>query len=758
MKSGNKIPPLPEKVLIISFSLLAACGTTPVSSSSSHSNIGGDSGNRIDQRSDTDNPGDTVLGDESVGDGIGTGGDQGGGDTSSGDSRAAQCSACHGSLDSAAPPRSLSGSIETSEKGVGAHQAHLGSGTMFRQVLCQDCHVVPENVDAETHIDNLLPAEITFSTLATHNGSIAASWNGSSCTVYCHGSASIGALNPTPNWTASSQAYCGSCHSLPPPASAGHVQYTQCNDCHPTLDENLSFVSPELHVNGVVDIIRDRPCGFCHDVPPKTGAHTAHVANGALVPVYGGLATSADLFSTPQGAYTFGCGQCHPTNLDKHMDGTLQVELFDKDAPAQSIKALNASNAAFDGTSCSNVYCHEPVMAGLNTTPDWQGGTLGPNPCTECHTTLAGGHTRHADAEGVTGYTFNRGFACTTCHADVVNASNTIVDTRLHVSGAIDWRFNSTDPRLNGTETYSLKSGSFAPSNGANNAYGSCNNVYCHSAVQDELGAGEAAPVTQFTEVTWGDEQFCAGCHVPSGNGGLAHGRLLNTGSHQVHIQNLYDKGPIACTICHNWKQVGGIQQGCKNFMCHASDSDREQFFHANGEVNVMLAPELSTTSTTYTGSKTPGDNFGSCVDSYCHSPGDWRRTGNISANTSAVWGTKGPLACNSCHGNTIYTGMLAAMPAYPNGSPKENTHITHAVEESIPCKRCHSTLSDAGEGFDIPNLHTDTRFDVLPSGSFNGSAVYFRYIQPTTQQAGRCSQVSCHPSAGASAWWGGKF
>lgn len=97
-------------------------------------------------------------------------------------------------------------------------------------------------------------------------------------------------------------------------------------------------------------------CSGCHDSPPATGSHLVHY-NSAPEPFlpYG----DAGVYSTAT-EYKFGCGNCHPLDVAKHRNGTVDVELYDAASPVGSLKAKNPPAAAYDsGTkTCGNVYCH----------------------------------------------------------------------------------------------------------------------------------------------------------------------------------------------------------------------------------------------------------------------------------------------------------------------------------------------------------------------------------------------------------------
>ena len=116
-------------------------------------------------------------------------------------------------------------------------------------------------------------------------------------------------------------------------------------------------------------------CSGCHDSPPPTGTHMTHYGSTPL-----SMLSYADTTVTSvDDAYRFGCGNCHPLDKSKHNDGTVQVELYNANAPAESLKAKTPATAAYtpgailttylskmtggrslswtNGT-CSNVYCH----------------------------------------------------------------------------------------------------------------------------------------------------------------------------------------------------------------------------------------------------------------------------------------------------------------------------------------------------------------------------------------------------------------
>jgi predicted CxxxxCH...CXXCH cytochrome family protein len=165
------------------------------------------------------------------------------------------CNACHGNETNAAPPIDLAGNTSTTERGVGAHQAHLTPSSWHRSVQCDDCHTVPQSVFDPGHFDSTLPAELAFSNVATGiQAPFTPVWNGATCSdVWCH-RAKLSGGEPawnTPSWTSQLTAGCETCHGFPPPPP--HMQITTCELCHSANWTGTWFKDPALHIDGKVD-------------------------------------------------------------------------------------------------------------------------------------------------------------------------------------------------------------------------------------------------------------------------------------------------------------------------------------------------------------------------------------------------------------------------------------------------------------------------------------------------------------------------
>ncbi|MFH0988453.1 MAG: CxxxxCH/CxxCH domain-containing protein [bacterium] len=195
------------------------------------------------------------------------------------------CNTCHGNFSapandllSAAPPKSVAGGTSITERGVGAHQAHLVTTVLGKTVKCAECHTIPASLSAAGHLDASPQAEVVFNdTLArVRSAGIipVPSYSGTSMTCnnsYCHGnwkirkatssyqyvfsdSVMVGA-NDSPVWTGGqAEAACGSCHGIPP---KGHVAASLiiCQGCHTgVVDEFGKIIDKSKHINGKINV------------------------------------------------------------------------------------------------------------------------------------------------------------------------------------------------------------------------------------------------------------------------------------------------------------------------------------------------------------------------------------------------------------------------------------------------------------------------------------------------------------------------
>lgn len=173
------------------------------------------------------------------------------------------CTFCHGQrtpafagdLRQAAPPQSVRGEEATTAPGVGAHQKHLGNGSVLTNgFTCEACHTVPTDL---SHVNGTARAELNFGTLAT-TGGLVPTYDGARCSnVYCHGGNLVGGTVRQPTWTTPPAQLCGSCHGRPPNTNL-HVFHVverglDCGTCH--AGYTFTSTNPATHVNGTRNVV-----------------------------------------------------------------------------------------------------------------------------------------------------------------------------------------------------------------------------------------------------------------------------------------------------------------------------------------------------------------------------------------------------------------------------------------------------------------------------------------------------------------------
>ena len=356
------------------------------------------------------------------------------------------CSVCHGMSDPAVTGRDTNGDTANTDPEVGAHIAHLTSPLNYSaDVACAACHsttvanitaagTYKAKVTAVGHYDTALPAELTFSGMASNNGATP-SYDGAACSnTYCHDAAFIGSGQsngqagtiPHPTWADAAMfngtvSDCDNCHGYPPSPANGHPNDNDCSSCHlNVVAADNAFTDPSKHVNGTVEIDGGDNCIDCHGTGkyknpninyPKHAQHTnvdAYLAGKKLsTNDYGRTETtwydvSYDATNKPYIA----CGQCHPADVLQHKDGGVDVVMYHANPALDNIPAVNAKrnnlvSAQYDkittGT-CLGVYCHsDGILDGsYAASPSWSSGTI--TNCAGCHgnSPTTNSHADHA--------------------------------------------------------------------------------------------------------------------------------------------------------------------------------------------------------------------------------------------------------------------------------------------------------------------------------------------------------------------------
>lgn len=623
-------------------------------------------------------------------------------------SAAGRCTTCHGTHGSGAPPRSLTGSVEVTERGVGAHRAHLRDGAMRGAVNCSECHVVPDAVGAEGHVD-ALPAEVTFGPLATARD-FDARWNVETlrCATACHGGGMPlgGGTLTEPKWTATDGAagQCGACHGTPPPAP--HPASRNCALCHAETvgADGAILVAAGKHIDGVVQSkARGTSCTSCHgdddggagDVlgaPPRdlsgneastargVGAHAVHLDGERHLPVE--------------------CDACHvvparvgdPLHAD---DDDLRAEIT---LGGLAVHEQREPTYMLAETGCANTYCH-----GDGTAPVWtdQSGTY--SACNSCHgAPPAAPHPARTD--------------CAACHGMVVAPSLvdatafTFVAPELHVNGTVESE-GVACTSCHGTPSTGQPA---PPRDTLGNVATTARGVGAHASHLAALAGPGANPQT-YAAIA------CSECHVvPVAN---------DDGGH-------FDTSlPAEVTFGPRARARGATPSfdgvGCSNVACHGGTS---------------TTPGATPSWTIVNGSQAA---CGTCHGLPPPAPhpatsnaiGDCARCHGMVIDAAAAFVAPAlhvngsvEVSCTACHGDAA-AAAGAGSPAPPRDLAGNTStsfigvgaHRTH-VEKNVPCSECHlvpATLASTGHRDDGDD-RAEVRFGPLAradgtDAQFNG-------------------------------------
>ena len=172
-----------------------------------------------------------------------------------------------------------------------------------------------------------------------------------------------------PVWTQARAASCGTCHGLPPAAPHPDVGAgSNCGSCH--TGYTATTVNLATHVDGKVDVA-NLTCSSCHGDPAR--ANTTLNPRLSAAPPRGSKGETA-VSTRAVGAHalhlkagnTFACTECHvvPTSTT-HANGTAEIAFG-------TLAGTGAASPAWNGSTCSNVYCHGSFTGG-NTAyaPTW---------------------------------------------------------------------------------------------------------------------------------------------------------------------------------------------------------------------------------------------------------------------------------------------------------------------------------------------------------------------------------------------------
>ena len=219
----------------------------------------------------------------------------------------------------------------------------------------------------------------------------------------CHGQDLTGGVGPS----------CDTCHTPADP----QAWRTTCTFCHGGTDNQTG--APPRNLAGT-----SGPGGF--------PAHTVHVTQG--------IAAAQD------------CTSCHV----KPADALSMNHVFDATPGAAEVVFTAGPSPAgtFDGTQCSNLYCHGNGR-GDNGTVALNAAAM---TCASCHPSLQSGSGTWSTMSGDHRLHLSKGMTCTECHNSVTADNASILDPLLHVDGqkevvftAANFTYDPATRRCNGS-------------------------------------------------------------------------------------------------------------------------------------------------------------------------------------------------------------------------------------------------------------------------------------------------------------------
>jgi len=612
-----------------------------------------------------------------------------------------------------APPPDLSGNTGTDSRGVGAHAAHLKPSSWHAVLSCSDCHLLPDNVDDDGHMDSALPAELLWGQLASSKGATPA-YDSDKVTcsgIYCHGATlADGPASAELAWVSSdgAEGACGSCHGVPP--APPHPPTATCGMCHAAvMNEEGQWIAPDKHIDGEVDSGSGaggyhpagwssplehgasfnssgaKACTSCHAADLSGGAagvgcnlcHPGFTSNCTFC--HGGTDSQTgappasvigevDTSAAGVGAHTvhlagdltwrapIECTACHSVPADAlsagHVDGGSAELTFGDAATA------GGAEPSFDGSGCSSVHCHgSAALGGAEPEPEWHKVDGTQAVCGDCHA-LPPPPPHPEDDQ------------CSMCHETVIGADLSWNDPSLHVNGNIDASMDHPDgwtsPNMHGAAFNSDGAGACTGCHGDDLSGGSSgvscttchpgfttNCVFCHGGADNQTGAPPANVL---------------GATAKDAPGVGAHSAHVGTGS--------------------NWRADFTCDQ------CHKVPADALSAGHVDGGTAEIVWGDIAASG----GSEPVWDGAG-CQATWCH--------GGSSGGSapSPDWFSQGEGACGSCHG----LPPDAPHPASQDCGACHSEVIVSLAEWADPQRHLDGVVditSPHDEGYSLPSNH----------------------------------------------------
>ena len=570
------------------------------------------------------------------------------------------CDGCHGMTDVA----------KLSE----IHGQHVSPVT----ISCADCHAMVVDggggtiVAPELHVDGQIDLTFAEAGITVTPGRL-------DCTGTCHEVAHLDGLVGHPAGYEAANVHgveanlqvtsCGDCHGED---LTGGVFAEGCDDCH-AAEGHADWRSDCTFCHGGTDGDVDGapPQDLDDTVDPELLSFKAHRAHGAT----GDHAIIE-------------CAACHVTPDDVLFEGH-SVDATQGAAEVDFTQGLSPT-ARWDGTTCSDSYCHGDGVKSANVDDSTTELT-----CDGCHATADATalSTIHGDHIVV-----DPTITCADCHSTVVDPSNAVIGPQLHVDGAL--QVSLSEPDMHRTPGQMDCTGT------------------CHTVVHD---AGKVGHADGYKE---GDQHGldannqvtdCTSCH-----GADLTGAKFAPGCDDCHTTEGFPGWRTDCTFCHgglSGDTAGAPPEDIHNTVdVNALSFKAHQAHGLDGDHPPMGCDACHTVpddvlSTDHTIDTTPGAaevdpraslsptsvwNGTTCANNYCH--GNGRTNGTVTDSAEA-------LSCDGCHGTLDSTKLTTI-------------HSDHLrTDPSITCSECHSVVVDPTNAVFTPELHVDGAVEVNFAG-----------------------------------------
>jgi predicted CxxxxCH...CXXCH cytochrome family protein len=642
------------------------------------------------------------------------------------------CTSCHGfppTSTAIGGPNGLAtpatGALGASPASAGAHATHA-TGRNIECIACHNGYDAAQMGNKKIELGfNVTPATWSGFAASVATGTIRVnstlsngySWSAAagttltqaagqatSCAVYCHGSTLTGGSAPSPVWTGTNQAVCGSCHGVTAasaPITGGHQRHAgsgatslglACANCHGStsgtahVDGSVAWNLTGLASQGGSAQYRGQTTGATGAAAPSASfgqcsnlyCHAGKTVTwgGPALPAdcsgcHGGLSTGPDYANgTPKAnshqkhvaVNALSCNLCHGTMVDATgaiTNRSLHInQSYDVAQGGSATFTVTVAGNAGTATQCSNISCH----GGTGSVATW-------------------------------GQTLN----CQDCHSGPVDVDN--------FSGSF-WN-NGTVGKVNGAEWSSTghgassayRSGNPGANFGRNGSTRQCE--FCHDASVGHKLSSNPFRLANYSSATWGRNQVCQSCHA-TGAAGVSVGGTLIGSSLKIDSAHLGPKhgsansGGQFCWDCHDAHGDGN------DYMMHsqvAKTSDR-----ATGAPTATVAVSFTLATpgaTSWSDFVKPGPGFNG-ICQVCHTA-----TGAAAVNhfTSASYDAthNAGVSCTTCHNHNGPTTGRAFEPAGTcdscHGYPPAPRKVTSAVAFGVQSAWSSARFEDYSGG-----------------------------------------------------------